>query len=227
MIDIIKLIKNIKTDWKDILLPIAEKHKDKINNKLNEDLLIYKDKLEIVPPSHLIFEAFNKFNFCDLEVILIGMDPFIKRGEAMGLCFSVPEDIKIPPSLRNIFKALDTEYSIKRVNPDLTDWAEQGILLLNTALTTLEKNSGFHMKIWKDFTNDVLLYISQNKNNLCLMLWGNFAKSYSSLFDSNKNLILEWSHPSPLSRRSFVNCNHFKLCNEYLLKNNKKIIKWV
>ncbi len=227
MINIIDLIKEIKTDWKEILLPIAEKYKESINKKLNDDLLTYDNNLEIVPPKHLIFEAFNKFNFSELKVLIISQDPYIHKGEAMGLCFSVPENTKIPPSLRNIFKALEQQYSIKRTNTNLTDWANQGVLLLNVALTTLEKNSGFHMKIWKNFTNDLLTYISKNKQNLGLMLWGNFAKSYTEFFDNNTNLILTYTHPSPLSRSNFTNCNHFQLCNNYLLSNNKTIIKWV
>ena len=224
--DIINLIEDITTDWKDILLFIAEKHKDIINEKINENI---KNNIEIVPSVDLIFEAFNKFNFKDLKCIIVGMDPFVNKNEAMGLAFSINPSVivKCPPSLRNIFKELENEYKIKRTNTDLTDISLQGVLLLNTALTTNLKKTGAHIKIWKGFIADIFDYIANNKKNLTLMAWGNHAKSFSSIFNSNENLILEWTHPSPLSRKPFVGNNHFKLCNDYLIKNKKKTIKWV
>jgi uracil-DNA glycosylase len=217
----------VKTDWKDILLNIGKKYRETINMQFTKDNAVFQGELLIVPPQHLIFNAFDQFNIDQLKVCIIGMDPYIKRGEAMGLSFSVPEGIKCPPSLRNIFKELHAEFGIYRENTNLTDWAQQGILLLNTALTTIEGKTGHHIKIWKDFIQDVLVYITKNCGNIVYILWGNHAQQFEDLIDTTSNLVLKHSHPSPLSRKPFVGNNHFKMCNEYLKLCRKKEITWV
>lgn len=220
------LLKSNEADWKDALLPILERYADVINETLARDITMFQDVLEVVPPPHLLFRAFNMFHEHSLKVCIIGMDPYIHKGEAMGLAFSVPQGTKCPPSLRNVFKELEHEYGMKRTNTDLTDWAQQGVLLLNTALTTLESKSGYHVKIWKNFTHDVIKYIAENHEGIVYMLWGAHAHSFEHLIDPIHNLILKHSHPSPLSRKPFIGNGHFKRCNEYLAINKSPEINW-
>jgi uracil-DNA glycosylase len=215
-------IKSLKTDWKNILLPIFEKYSKQITSVLEEDSKKYK----IFPEDNLIFNCFNFFNVSDLKVLIIAQDPYIHYGEAMGLAFSVPENCKIPPSLRNIFKELQRCYNKERTNPDLSDWAKQGVLLLNIALTVKEGESGSHIEHWADFTEDVVKYITSNCKGIVYIHWGNHAKYNSKFVDISNNLLLEWTHPSPLSRKPFDN-NHFVLCNKYLKEIGKEEIKWI
>jgi uracil-DNA glycosylase len=224
--DIIVVVNKLETDWKYVLTPILERYKQSIDEKLTHDIETFKDTLEVVPPSDLIFNAFNMFNQSELKVCIIGMDPYIHKGEAMGLSFSVPRGTKCPPSLRNIFKELENEYGTTRTNTDLTDWARQGVLLLNTALTTLENKTGHHIKIWKDLTHDIINHIAHHFQHIVYILWGAHAQSFEPFIDPAKNLILKHSHPSPLSRKPFVGNGHFKTCNEYLAKHNLKEIDW-
>lgn len=212
------LISKLNTDWKQPLKTLIEPYASTIDSTLTT-------KTKIVPPKHLIFDAFNKFNIQDTKVVIISQDPYIKPGEAMGLCFSVPNGFKIPPSLRNIFKELERSYSLKRTNTDLSDWADQGVLLLNTSLTTIEGISGQHMAIWKDFTKEVIKYLTGQTSNIVYILWGAHAQTFESLIPTD-NLILKHSHPSPLSRVPFVGNNHFILCNTYLEKHFKQPIDW-
>ena len=155
-------IKQINTDWKHIL--------EKFDfSKPNDYFQNLKSNLNIYPPKSLIFNSFNQFNISKLKVLIIGLDPYIREGQAMGLSFSVPEGIRIPPSLRNIFKEIDrTTENIsktqKRTNGDLTEWARQGVLLLNTALTVFEGKTGSHKKIWNDFTKYILNYINKESS---------------------------------------------------------------
>ncbi len=227
MFEIKNIINDLTTDWKDILLKLVIPYEKIINESLNKEIEDYNEMLEILPPRERIFNAFNRFNMNDLKVVIIGQDVYPTKGDGMGLCFSVPRTNKCPPSLRNIFKELESEYSIKRTNFDLSDWADQGILMLNTALTVREGCAGSHIKIWKNFTRDIIEYISQNFDNIVYLLWGEHAISYSNLINDEKNCILTHSHPSPLARKPFVGCNHFKLCNIALQKFNKEEIQWV
>ena len=218
-----ELINNLSTDWKSLLYCCLQEDENIYNtleNILQED--------NIVPPPPMIFNAFNHFNISDLRVIIIGQDPYINQGEAMGLCFSIPESVKTPPSLKNIFKEVEREYGIPRTSPDLTDWAKQGVLLLNTSLTTILGKSGYHIKAWKQFTRLVLSKILQSKQDVVFMLWGAFAQDiYKSLDITSGPYILKHTHPSPLSRKPFVGCGHFKACNEWLKQHGKCEIKWV
>lgn len=218
------LIQKIPNSWKDILEKIPC---EDIDHFLNEEAQKYKDLLDILPDKELIFKAFEKCNLEDIKVVIIGQDCYPTKGNPMGLCFSVPTGIRCPPSLRNIFKELENEYKIYRYNTDLTDWAEQGVLMLNTALTVRESCAGSHIKIWKNFTETIVKYIAENKENICWILWGAHAAGYSHYIDKSKNLVLIHSHPSPLSRQPFVGCDHFKKCNDYLESKNIKTIKWV
>ncbi len=165
----------------------------------------------------------------------MGQDPYHGPGQAQGLCFSVPEDIPTPPSLRNIFQEICNELpesqSCKMNGPektDLTRWARQGVFLLNAVLTVLKNQPASHAKIgWEDFTDFVIKTLSDRKENLVFILWGNFARSKKSLIDGRKHLILEAPHPSPLSAsRGFFGCDHFKKTNNYLEEHGKKPIDW-
>ena len=187
-----------------------------------------KQGKKIFPKGGNIFRAFNQTPFDKIKIVIIGQDPYHGNGQANGLCFSVNKGIPIPPSLHNIFKELNRDIGMKLPpHGDLTNWAEQGVLLINTALTVRENKSGSHAKIWKSFTTDLIKYIGMNSSNVVFMLWGAHAKSYKEFINSENNLILEHSHPSPLSRKPFVGNNHFVLCNDYLKARNIPIIKWV
>lgn len=215
---------HVKTSWKNPLEILIKPYEPVINEILCKDIELYG----ILPPKHLIFNAFNHFNMNELRVVIIGQDVYQNKGLGDGLCFSVsnPES-KIPPSLKNIFKELSNEYDATRQKMDLTDWANQGVLMLNSALTVRENVAGSHLKVWKNFTEDVVQYITKNYSNIVYILWGNHAIGYKKFIDEDENCILTWTHPSPLSRKPFVGNNHFKLCNEYLHKSRKDRIKWI
>ena len=168
-----------------------------------------------------------RYKFSEVKVVIIGQDCYHRKGQAMGLSFSVPKGVKIPPSLRNIYKELYKEDELPE-HGDLTQWAEQGVLLLNAALTVRPKTPGSHLKLWKDITDNIIKKLSKEKTNLVFMLWGNFAKKKIKLIDTDKHYILSSSHPSPLSanRGGWWGNNHFEKCNEFLSSKGKTMIKW-
>lgn len=186
-----------------------------------------KNKKIIYPPLKFIFNAFNLTPFDEVKVVILGQDPYHGLNQAMGLSFSVPKGVKIPPSLRNIFKELNLEFGYNLPqNGDLTPWAKQGVLLLNASLSVEANMPNSHSNIgWLKFSDAVIKILSEKKENLVFMLWGNFARSKASLIDPKKHLILQAPHPSPLAR-GFLGCNHFKLCNNYLEKYKKDKINW-
>lgn len=178
-------------------------------------------------------QIFNAFNSCPLEqtkVVILGQDPYHGSGQAHGLCFSVPEGIEPPPSLRNIFKEIETDlrYSPPK-NGNLDSWASQGIFLLNATLTVRAHKAGSHQKKgWETFTNRVIQLLSKEKENLVFILWGGYAKQKIKLIDPKKHLILTSGHPSPLSanRGFWFGNRHFSKCNTYLKTKNKTPIDW-
>ena len=183
----------------------------------------------IYPKGNEIFNAFNLCPFDNLKVVIIGQDPYHGEGQANGLSFSVNKNIKIPPSLNNIFIELKNNYPNYRYsNGDLSRWAKQGVLLLNSILTVRKSQPGSHRKIgWEKFTDYVIKTISSQKKNIVFILWGSFAKSKADIIDKREHLILESSHPSPFSaHKGFFNKNHSIKANEYLNHNNIKIIEW-
>ena len=212
--------------WKSILIELFNKYN--INDKLTLENKKYNLELNILPNKELIFNAFNYFDLHDLKVVIIGQDPYINKEQAMGLSFSVPNNVKLPPSLKNIYKCIENTCDIKMDynNGNLTKWAEQGVLLLNKTLTVFEKLSNSHKKIWKGFAEDLITYISNNTDQIIFVLWGNDAKSLKKYIDINRHYILEYTHPSPLSRNPFINCNHFTEINKILTNNNKEKIDW-
>lgn len=182
----------------------------------------------IYPPGSLIFNAFDSTPLDKTKVIILGQDPYHGPGEAMGLCFSVPRGIPVPPSLQNIYKELNREFGYKIPNHgDLSPWAYQGVLLLNAALTVEHRNPNSHKGYgWHQFTDHLIHLLSVHKENLVFMLWGNFAKSKKQLIDDTRHLILESAHPSPLAGGKFHGNDHFKKANLYLTKHGIEAIDW-
>lgn len=182
----------------------------------------------IYPPGSLIFNAFNTTPFDQVKVVILGQDPYHNPGEAMGLSFSVPKGIKIPPSLQNIYKELHDDITISIPNHgDLTNWATQGVFLLNAMLTVERNKPQSHQKIgWQNFTDAIIHKLSEQREHLVFMLWGNFARKKNTLIDSSKHLILEAPHPSPLAGGGFFGCKHFSKANNYLKDNGQTPIDW-
>lgn len=186
-------------------------------------------KKAIYPPGPLIFNAYNTTPIDQVKVVILGQDPYHNPGQAMGLSFSVPKGTRIPPSLRNINKELNTSLDLTIPDHgDLTKWAEQGVFLLNAMLTVEKNQPGSHQRSgWQFFTDASIKAISDRRKNVVFMLWGAFAHKKAVLIDGSKHLILESPHPSPFSAdRGFFGNNHFKLANEYLVKHGKEGIDW-
>lgn len=223
------IIESVETDWKSVLNDCYTEHGEDIENIFEHHSSVYGDVLEVLPPKDLIFNAFAHFGMQDCKVVIIGQDVYPTKGDGMGLCFSVPRGLKCAASLRNILKELEAEYEHVRTDTDLTDWAQQGVLMLNSALTVREGSAGSHLKAWKPFTTEIIKYVSLNLQGLVFILWGNYAQEYIKYIDVKKHHILKGLHPSPLAARagSFVGCGHFKECNEILKSIGKPEIKWI
>ncbi len=187
----------------------------------------------IFPPASLIFNAFDTCRLEDVKVVIIGQDPYHGDGQAMGLSFSVPAGVKIPGSLINIYKEIEAEYGNTpsyrpHINGDLTDWARQGVLLLNATLTVRAHQAGSHQGHgWETFTDNVIRLISEHLSGVVFMLWGSYAGRKAEMIDQRKHLVLASAHPSPLSAyRGFLGNGHFAKANEYLRSIGKKEIVW-
>lgn len=189
----------------------------------------YKNK-KIYPNPKDVFKAFWFTPFAKVKVVILGQDPYHGRGQAEGLCFSVPEGVPTPPSLQNIYKEIEDDLGTKKdfKNGHLESWAKQGVFLLNAILTVVANSPASHReKGWERFTDFVIKTISSKHENVVFMLWGNFARSKKVLIDTTKHLILEAPHPSPFSAYSgFFGSKHFSKCNEYLKMHGKQEIKW-
>lgn len=182
----------------------------------------------IYPPGPLIFRAFDLTPLPDVKVVILGQDPYHQRGQAMGLSFSVPEGVKAPPSLVNIFKEISTDLGITMSgSPNLEPWARQGVLLLNAMLTVQEGLAGSHKAIgWQKFTDAVIRTVSERCNGVVFLLWGNFARAKKELIDLERHHVLEAAHPSPLAGGAFFGCRHFSKTNEILISEGKTPINW-
>ena len=182
------------------------------------------------PPGQLIFEAFNACPFEDIKVVLLGQDPYHGPGQAHGLCFSVPEGVKHPPSLINIFKEIEQDLGLAYPESgNLLRWAKQGVFLLNATLTVRAHHAGSHQKQgWEGFTDRVIQTISAENEGVVFLLWGGYAKKKIKLIDNSKHLILSSGHPSPLSanRGYWFGNKHFSQCNDYLKAKGKAAIDW-
>ena len=211
--------------WKELLGDELENENFK---KIEQNLEKILPTTEIYPPLNLIFNALNLTPICDLKAVILGQDPYHNEGEAMGLAFSVPKGVKIPPSLKNIFKEIEANFgSCALKDGDLTPWAKQGVLLLNSTLSVSKGAPNSHAKFgWANFTDAIIAKISAKCENIVFMLWGNFAIKKANLIDANRHLILTSPHPSPLARGGFFGNEHFKKCNEYLKSSKKSKILW-
>ena len=192
---------------------------------------LHKEKGEgktIYPPGKQIFNAFALTPFNDVKVVILGQDPYHGPNQAHGLSFSVPDGVPAPPSLKNIYKEIESDLQIKMErNGNLESWARQGVFLLNAVLTVRASEPASHSKIgWTQFTDAVIKKLSDESEGIVFMLWGNFARSKKELIDSTKHCILEAAHPSPLARGAFFGCKHFSKCNQILKTMGKTPINW-
>ena len=182
----------------------------------------------IFPPGSQIFRAFDLTPMDKVKVVILGQDPYHGPGQAHGLSFSVPHGVPAPPSLKNIFKEIETDLGVEMSGcPNLEKWAEQGVLLLNAVLTVRSGEAASHSKIgWQEFTDAVIKCISDKCEGVVFMLWGNFARTKSALIDSTRHYVLEAAHPSPLARGAFFGCRHFSKANDYLKATGRSPITW-
>ena len=224
--------KSIEKSWRHVLSEELEKEYFKeLWEKVGEAYRSNPDR--VFPPQELIFNAFEHCHFDDVKVVILGQDPYHGAGQAHGLAFSVPEGVKKPPSLRNIFKEINNTINcaINCVIPqsgNLERWADQSVLLLNSTLTVTEGKAGSHQNLgWEQFTDTVIQKISDKKEHVVFLLWGNYAQEKGKNIDTSKHLVLTAPHPSPLSaHRGFLGCDHFNKTNQYLRKHNQQEIIW-
>ena len=216
----------IEQSWKDKLQDEFEKPYFKtLTHFIREE---YKTQ-QIFPPANQIFNAFDKCPFHEVKVVIIGQDPYHNIGQANGLCFSVNDGDKVPPSLVNIYKEIHSDLGISiPKSGNLTHWSNQGVLLLNATLTVRAHIAGSHQgKGWEQFTDAVIDILSDDCENIVFLLWGSYAHRKGQNIDANKHLVLKSVHPSPLSaHRGFFGYHHFSKTNQYLIEHNKKPINW-
>jgi len=217
---------DLPNSWKALLSDESDKdYFQKLTDFVNDEYSSH----EIFPSRELIFNAFDKCSVEDVKVVILGQDPYHTPGVAHGLCFSVPDGVKIPPSLRNIYKELltDVDKEIPKTG-NLEHWAEQGVLMLNATLTVRSHEAGSHQKKgWETFTDTVIKKISDSKEDVVFILWGAYAQKKGALIDESKHYILKSVHPSPLSAsRGFFGQKHFSKTNEFLSSKGLPEISW-
>jgi uracil-DNA glycosylase len=218
----------IEQGWKQVLQEAFRQDyfKDIVGFLRNEK----KSGRVIYPPGPMIFNAFNTTPFGAVKLVILGQDPYHGPGQAHGLSFSVPRGVKPPPSLVNIFKEIKSDLGVPMPEGygDLTAWAEQGVLLLNAALTVRANEPFSHAGIgWARFTDEVIRTLSEQKSHLVFILWGKFAQEKQALIDGSKHLVLKAAHPSPFSAdKGFFGCRHFSKANEYLARHGIDPINW-
>ena len=216
----------IEDSWKEIL-------KDEFSQPYFSELIqfIKTEKANgktIYPPGGMIFNAYQLTPFKEVKVVLLGQDPYHGAGQAQGLSFSVPVGVKVPPSLVNIYKELETDVGFQKPNHgNLEHWAKQGILLLNTVLTVRAGEANSHKnKGWEKFTDATIRAVSAQKEHIVFLLWGKPAQEKAALIDATKHLILKAAHPSPLANGAFFGCKHFSQTNQYLQEHGIAPIAW-
>lgn len=182
----------------------------------------------VFPPKEEVYKAFDLVDFKDVKVVIIGQDPYHGAFQANGLSFSVSKGVKLPPSLQNIYKELESDLGIRNLNGDLSKWAEQGVFLLNATLTVEEKKAGSHQKIgWEKFTDAVIEQLSKHREDIVFILWGSYAQKKGKNIDRSKHCVIETVHPSPLSvYRGFYGSKPFSKSNGYLASKGIKTIDW-
>lgn len=212
-------------DW-DIVL--KDEYEKEYFKKIKDVVRDEYNKKTIFPPANRVFYAFRMTPYKDVKVVILGQDPYHGVGEANGLCFSVNRGIKMPPSLKNIYKELYNDLGIERNDTDLSDWAKSGVLLLNSVLTVEKDKPASHKFVgWEEFTDSVIKKLNERKEPIVFILWGNFAKSKIKYITNPKHLILSSSHPSPFSvTQGFFGSRPFSKTNEFLKNNGMEEIKW-
>lgn len=217
----------IEPGWKSVL---NEEFQKPYFGQLTTFIKLEKESGKILyPPGSLIFNAFYHTPFDQVNVVILGQDPYHNPGQAHGLSFSVPDKIPFPPSLINIFKELKNDIGIEcPTSGDLSKWAKQGVLLLNSSLTVRQNEPGSHARAgWMIFTDEVIKKISDERSGVVFLLWGNYAQEKQQMIDETKHFVLKAAHPSPLSaNRGFFGCKHFSKTNEILMRENKTPIDW-
>lgn len=216
----------IEQSWKDALADeFGKPYFESLVRFLHDEKSAGK---RIFPPGSQIFRAFELTPVPQVKVVILGQDPYHGLGQAHGLSFSVPDGVPAPPSLKNIFKEIETDLGVRMSGyPNLEKWARQGVLLLNAILTVRAGEAASHSRIgWEEFTDAVIRYISDNCSGVVFMLWGNFARSKRELIDRSRHYVLEAAHPSPLARGAFFGCRHFSQANRLLEAQGKTPIDW-
>jgi len=217
----------IENSWKELLSNEFEKKYFKDLSKQIHDA--YSGETPVFPPPQLVFNAFQLCPFDSVKVVILGQDPYHGKGQAHGLCFSVQEGVKVPPSLQNIYKEIKDDLGIAIPNDgSLERWARQGVLLLNAVLTVEAGKPASHQGLgWEQFTDAVIQKISDEKEHVVFLLWGKYAQDKGSKIDTEKHLVLKAPHPSPFSAYTgFLGCKHFSKTNSYLKQHNQKPIEW-
>jgi len=216
----------IEPSWKEVLAPEFEKpYFQALVQQLHAEKRAGRT---IYPPGPLIFNAFALTPFDQVKVVILGQDPYHGPGQAEGLSFSVPPGVAIPPSLVNIYREIETDLGVQlHKNGSLRGWAEQGVFLLNAALTVRAGQPTSHSRIgWTEFTDAVIRTLSDRRTGLVFLLWGNYARSKKMLIDTSKHTVLEAAHPSPLARGAFFGCKHFSKANQVLISQGLAPIDW-
>lgn len=217
----------IDPSWYEVLRPQFEAP---YFAQLKEFLVAERQQHACYPPGSKIFAAFDHTPFDRVRVVILGQDPYHEPGQAMGLCFSVPQGIKVPPSLVNIITEINSDLgtSVPATSGDLTGWADQGVLLLNATLTVRAHQAGSHQRRgWEQFTDAAIHALSERRSGIVFLLWGSYAIAKKSLIDSTKHHVLTAPHPSPLSAyRGFFGCRHFSQANAYLQSQGFPAIDW-
>lgn len=217
----------IESSWKEVLASeFDQPYFGQLTDKVRQEYATNT----CYPPGQLIFNAFDLCPFDHVKVVIIGQDPYHEPGQAMGLSFSVPQGITMPPSLINIYKEISADLGVPMpTSGDLTGWAKQGVLLLNATLTVRAHQANSHQRLgWTLFTDAAIKALSERRDHLVFMLWGGFARSKKTLIDPNRHLVLESVHPSPLSanRGGWFGQHQFSRCNAYLEAQGIEPIKW-
>ncbi len=217
----------IEESWKKVL---QKEFDEKYFGNLIEFIKSEYQKTTVYPPAKFIFNAFNLTPFDEVNVVILGQDPYHGPNQANGLAFSVNDKIPTPPSLVNIYKEIESDLGVKtkNTNGNLENWARQGVLMLNATLTVRAAQAGSHQnKGWENFTDAVVKILSEQKENLVFILWGSYAQKKGSVIDENRHLVIKSSHPSPLSAYAgFFGSKPFSQTNSYLIFTGKEPIEW-
>jgi uracil-DNA glycosylase len=217
----------LESEWKEVLADYMQSDNFKELSQFVEEEYATK---KVFPKQEDVFKVFSLTPFSKVKVVILGQDPYHDDGQACGLCFSVPVGVRVPPSLKNIYKEIYSDTGVVKdmSNGNVESWAKQGVLLLNSVLTVVAHTPASHSKKgWEEFTDTVIMNISHKHEHVIFMLWGKYAQTKKLLIDTSKHYILEAPHPSPFSAYTgFFGCKHFSLCNTYLKKYGHHAIIW-